>query len=110
VSGIVTFYLMCLPALRKMSGFTNPHLPKVQAKLGQKIQMDEERPEYHRCTLTWQTDNPNSYGYFLAKSTGRQISSRLLSMNNANALIIIPQKQGILEEGSIVDALIINNI
>jgi len=69
----------------------------------------DPRPEYHRCVLSWEQGSELP----LARSTGGQMSSRLLSMHAANALMILPAKtedvQG-LRQGDIVDALLIGDI
>ncbi|CAI5529864.1 unnamed protein product [Closterium sp. Naga37s-1] len=44
---------------------------------------------------------------FIADSTGRQISSRLLSMRSAHCLLELPQAQGSLPAGSLVSALLL---
>jgi gephyrin len=66
------------------------------------MELDPERPEYHRCVIRWGT------GGFIAESTGKQTSSRLLSMRSANALLKLPQSEGILPAGSIVNAIVLN--
>jgi len=98
------FVLFCIPCVRKMSGFTNPHLTKIRTTLIHKHKMDPERPEYVRGTIKWKD------GKFLAESTGNQISSRLLSFRSANALLLVPQKEGFIEAGEELDALIIDSI
>ncbi|XP_022091284.1 gephyrin-like isoform X2 [Acanthaster planci] len=107
-SAIVTFNLFVLPALRKMMGYTNPNLTKIKAKVASDIKLDP-RPEFQRVKLAWEGDEliPT------ATITGSQMSSRLLSMADANALLMLPsQTDGVKEmkKGSIVDALIIGRV
>jgi len=104
VSSIVTFYLVCVPALRKLSGFKDFNLPTVDAIINQSLKLDPERPEYHRATVHWS----HAEKCFVAESTGNQASSRLLSMRTANALLILPQAEGQLEPRSFVKAILIN--
>lgn len=69
------------------------------------IELDP-RPEYHRVVLTWFQDSPIP----VAKSTGNQISSRLLSVNTANALLLLPPKSSEkpeVKKDETVDAMII---
>lgn len=106
VSSLVTFYLFVVPALRKMAGWQDPHLRQVKARLAQPLPLDAYRPEYHRATLTWDADQ----ACFLAASTGIQASSRLLSMRTANALLALPQREGTLAAGELVDALLIGEL
>jgi gephyrin len=47
---------------------------------------------------------------FVATSTGNQASSRLLSMRSANVLLELPQGEGSLPAGAMVDALLIGDI
>ena len=51
-----------------------------------RVKLDPIRPEYHRCTLYQESET----GKFYAVSTGKQMSSRLLSAKNANGLSILP--------------------
>lgn len=103
VSSLVTFYLFVVPAIRKMAGWPDPHLRRVQAFTTQALMLDPQRPEYHRATLRWDAGSHR----FLASSTGSQASSRLLSMRTANALLELPQRAGELAAGSMVSALLI---
>ncbi len=107
VSSLVTFYLMGVPALRRLAGHFNPRLQRVQAHLAQPLRLDPERPEYHRAALHWDSDLNDGRGGYLAVSTGSQASSRLLSMRTANALLELPQAEGELAVGAVVWALVI---
>jgi gephyrin len=48
-------------------------------------------------------------GWF-ATTTGNQISSRLLSARSANALLELPRAEGVIEAGSSVSALLIDDL
>ena len=106
VSSLVTFYLFVVPALRKMAGWREPRLSQVQARLAQPLPLDAFRPEYHRATLHWDAEQHS----FIASSTGSQASSRLLSMRTANALLALPQREGVLTVGDSVEALLIGEL
>ncbi|CAL5220125.1 g2080 [Coccomyxa viridis] len=108
VSSIVTYNLVCLPALRKLSGHQEPGLRRVDARTQTAIKLDAERPEYHRVSLSWHRAGGGAE--FAASSTGGQISSRLLSMRSANALLELPAAQGVLPAGSVVSALLIGDL
>ncbi|XP_002975554.2 molybdopterin biosynthesis protein CNX1 isoform X1 [Selaginella moellendorffii] len=108
VSGMVTFDLIALPVLRYMSGQSDVMPCKVQAKIREPIKLDATRPEYHRAVLQWEDSEIQSG--FVAESTGRQASSRLLSMKSANALLELPKGHGVLSAGSLVSAIIIRDI
>ena len=68
----------------------------------------DPRPEYYRVALNCGED-----GIFIAQSTGGQQSSRLLSMQNADALLVLPPKsdeQSMLKSGTLVDAILLRPI
>ncbi|MEZ4866832.1 MAG: molybdopterin-binding protein [Caldilineaceae bacterium] len=108
VSSLVTYYLFVVPALRKLAGWAEPNLTRVQAQLAQPLRLDAYRPEYHRATLRWDVALNNGQGGYRAESTGSQASSRLLSMRTANALLELPQAEGTLSAGSVVTALLLD--
>eukprot|EP00250_Pteridium_aquilinum_P007913 c17529_g1_i2 orf=103-2175(+) len=110
VSCIVCFNLFVVPTIRKLCGWENPNLCRVDVRVQESLKLDPQRPEYHRATVQW--DGSNTYGppCFVAKSTGRQMSSRLLSMRSANALLELPQGQGSVLPGSVISALLIAEI
>lgn len=76
VSSFTTCHLLVLPALRRLRGLpiSKCRHAKVYATLTHPIKLDSERPEFHRANLEWDAKQHK----FLATSTGRQISSRLL--------------------------------
>lgn len=110
VSSLVTFYLFVVPAIRKLAGWPEPQLRRVQAQLAQALTLDPDRPEYHRATLQWDRTLNGGHGGYLAVSTGSQASSRLLSMRTANALLELPQAEGELPAGATVSALLIGSV
>ena len=107
VSGLVTFYLLVLPATRQMAGWRAVELPRVQAQPAQPVTLDPARPEYQRAAIRWDHTLNHGSGGWLAISTGNQASSRLLSMRSANALLELPSGNQTLEQGAIVSALMI---
>lgn len=109
VSAAVTFALVVAPAVRRMLGWVDPRPRRLQAVLAQDIALDKERPEYHRATLDWEA-NDSSANLPLARSTGRQISSRLTSMRGAEALLELPRGPGFVAKGTVVSALVIRDI
>ncbi|KAJ1330485.1 hypothetical protein BSLG_009403 [Batrachochytrium salamandrivorans] len=92
VSTMVTFYLFVLPALRQMSGYASPNLPRINVKRPIESNITafllmifaDPRPEFHRARLAY------SNGVFTAWGTGSQRSSRMQSMTSANALLVLP--------------------
>ena len=77
-------------------------------KVDSTIRLDP-RPEYHRVVLSWLPDSTVP----VAKSTGNQISSRLLSVNTANALLLLPpssKEKSEIQKDEVVDAMIITRL
>ena len=62
---------------------------ELQATLVNDVKLDKERPEYLRVTLEYQPMRAGTQ--YLATSTGVQRSSRLMSMRDAQGLLILPQ-------------------
>ncbi|KAL3691732.1 hypothetical protein R1sor_005383 [Riccia sorocarpa] len=110
VSSLVCFFLFALPAIRQLAGWSDPYLRRVQARTTRSLKLDPERPEFHRVTVRWQVDDGSGRPGFVAESTGHQISSRLLSMRSANALLELPLSEGILPAGTLVPALVIGDL
>lgn len=76
VSTFTTCHLLVHPALKRLSGFPIEKCQhtKIHAILAHPIKLDAERPEFHRANVAWDVKQLK----FIAASTGRQISSRLL--------------------------------
>ncbi|MDW8181946.1 MAG: hypothetical protein RMM10_13430 [Anaerolineae bacterium] len=64
------------------------------------IRPSPDRPEYQRAIVSWEDRR------LIARSTGRQGSSRLLSMLGANALLIVPAGTEPYPTGAELDALL----
>lgn len=107
VSALTTFWLLALPAIRALAGWREPRLKRVQAVIEESLPLDSTRPEYHRARIHWQDGVSDGAGGYWASSTGNQASSRLFSFSGANALLVIPQGEGRLQSGSVVDAFLL---
>jgi len=104
VSSLVTFEVFVRPALRKLQGLAQVHRPRVTVELGHELQPDGSRLEYHRAVVRWQQDR------LVATSTGKQTSSRLITMVGANALLEIPPGSQSLAAGARLPALLTGEI
>ncbi|KAK4544340.1 hypothetical protein LTR36_004231 [Oleoguttula mirabilis] len=104
-SAVVTYSLFVLPALHKMAGVSPRGLPKVKVVLEQDVRCDGKRGEYHRVVVTAKSD-----GLLYATSTGFQRSSRIGSFKGANALLCLPTREGSVQKGEKVDALLMGKI
>lgn len=103
VSSLVTFQLFVRPAIRRMLGFEHAGLPRIDATLGHRFRLDPERAEFHRVTLTRES------GQIVARSTGSQASSRLLSAAGADGLLVLEQADGLLPPGAQRPVLLLND-
>lgn len=105
VSAAVALNLFVLPSLLSLINHPQPVPPRVKVTLLHDINLDS-RPEFVRAVYGF--DSLKSPG-LVARSTGNQISSRLLSFNQANALLVLPPsgEVEVLKSGSKVDAILI---
>ncbi|KAL3718468.1 hypothetical protein ACJRO7_003578 [Eucalyptus globulus] len=110
VSCIVCFNLFVVPAIRYLAGWANPKLLRVQARLKQSIKTDPVRIEYHRGIIRWLANDGSGTPGFVAESTGHQVSSRLLSMKSANALLVLPATGSVIPAGTSVPAITISDL
>ncbi|XP_065030853.1 molybdopterin biosynthesis protein CNX1-like isoform X1 [Musa acuminata AAA Group] len=110
VSCLVCFNLFAVPAIRHLSGWANPQLQRVHTRIAQPIRSDAYRPEYHCAIIRWELDDGSGRPGFIAESTGKQMSSRLLSLKSANALLELPATGQIFEDGNSVQAILISDI
>jgi molybdopterin biosynthesis enzyme len=78
--------------------------PRVKVALGHDVRTDPVRPEYQRAVVTWQDDR------FVARTTGLQSSSRLMSIVGANALLELQPGGETLPKGTMVQALLLVNL
>ena len=83
VSAMVTFDVFVRPVLSKMLGRLDTP-PTVQAVVGESLRSDGRR-SYLRVTLSWEN------GHIVARTTGTQSSGALMSMVQADGLLIIPE-------------------
>jgi molybdopterin biosynthesis enzyme len=71
-------------------------------RLGYEASAAGDRTEYQRVTLTREGNE------LVARSTGSQSSSRLMSLAGAHALVRVPPGDAGIVEGSVVEALILS--
>ncbi|KAK9734658.1 hypothetical protein RND81_04G155200 [Saponaria officinalis] len=110
VGCLVAFHLFVVPAIHRLSGWTNPDFLRVHARLEHPIKTDPARPEFHRAIIKWKFNDGSGSPGFVAESTGQQMSSRLLSMKSANALLELPAGGILLPAGTSVSAIVISDL
>lgn len=102
VSSLVTFEVFVRPALRKMQGFAELQRPKLPVRLAYEAKAAGDRTEYQRVTLSREGQE------LVARTTGSQSSSRLMSLAGAQALVRVPPGDRGLPAGSVVEAIILS--
>ena len=105
-SAIVTANLFLLPCLQKMNGMEGKGLEKVMVRVEGEIKCDKARVEYHRVVVSVD----EKAGKLVASSTGMQRSSRVGSLASANALLVLPQREGSVEAGRSCEALMMGSL
>jgi molybdopterin molybdotransferase len=97
VSAFVGFEVFVREAIGRLAGLTDSQRPRVRVRLGEAVQSDG-RESYLRAILQEQDGN------VFAKLTGHQGSGNLLSLVQANALLIIPAGVKCVPAGQEVEA------
>jgi molybdopterin molybdotransferase len=97
VSAILTFEQFVRPAILKMSGRTNWRKPVIKAELAEDVTSDG-RETYARAFVRREGDR------YVAHLSGGQASNVLSALAAANALVIIPEGQKLVQAGTQVSA------
>ncbi len=100
VSSLVSFEVFVRPMLRRMQGDATPDRPTVEVALADGITPSPDRPEYQRVIIRAHG------GRLIARTTGGQGSSRLLSLHGANGLLIVPPGDQPYPAGALLRALL----
>jgi molybdopterin molybdotransferase len=101
VSAFVGYEVFGRPAILRLSGVENTIRSRIRTKIGEDIKSDG-RESYLRAVVHSQN------GEWFARLTGHQGSGNLLSLVQANALLIIPSGVKSLPSGTEVEAWMLN--
>ncbi len=99
VSTMVTFELFVRAAIRRMAGHSLPFRRSVPVRLEEPVSLKPRLQHFLRAIVTESPDGPR------ARLTGPQGSGILMSMAQANALLVIPEGQFETPAGAVVQAL-----
>ncbi|XP_037071003.1 LOW QUALITY PROTEIN: gephyrin-like [Pollicipes pollicipes] len=105
VSAAVCSVLHVMPALRAMAGLRDFQYSKLRVQLESEVRLDP-RPEFARATLT----HSQTGRLPVARVTGSQMSSNVLSLCRAVALLELPARtdqRASLPAGAEVDAIVV---
>ena len=94
VSSMVCFEQLVIPALRRMMGHTRLYRRTLDAQLAHPVKIRPGRTDFIRVQL-----EQSEAGTYVARSTGNQSSGALLSMAQADALLVVPATSTGLEAG-----------
>ncbi len=100
VSALVTFEVLVRPALRRMAGHARLERRRRRAVLGEAARGSPDLTYFFRVRLDERPGEPP-----LARLTGPQGSGLLTSMARADALLVMPEGTGTLEEGEGVEVI-----
>lgn len=101
VSSLVTFEVFVRPALLRMQGRRDYLRPQVEVVLEHDVSQTPDRTEYQRAVVRCEN------GRLVGRTTGLQVSSRLLSLVGANALLRVPPGNGVIRAGETLPALLL---
>jgi molybdopterin molybdotransferase len=99
VSTMVTFELFVRPAIRRMAGHTLPFRRSLAVRLGEAVTLRPRLQHFLRVTLTETAEGLE------ARLTGPQGSGILMSMVQADALLVIPEGQFDTPAGATAQAI-----
>ena len=102
VSSMVSFELFARPALRQMMGHTQLERPRARAVADAALRRSPDgKVHFVRVVATMEPD-----GRYHVRSAGGQGSHQLAAMAAANALVVLPDGDGV-PAGSDVDTLLL---
>lgn len=109
VSAFCCFLLFVLPALRFLSGFSEAKcsLPIINVTLEKEEYFLDQRPEFARAKISYSKKD----GVYYADIPQNQMSSRLLSLVDADVLLMLPggtKDRPAVKQGDKLQALVIN--
>lgn len=96
VSSLVCFQLFVIPAMKKMSGFSDTSLCRIEARAAEFIPKKAGLRYFLRGIIK------KKNGLWYVSTTGDQGSSVMSSLSFANCLIDIPEEKGNIASGDIV--------
>ena len=107
VSCMVSFELFAHPALRKMAGQAELHRRRVKATAAEPLpRRPDGKTHFARVRWQWHESNEDSdkggeSGSYIVSSAGGQGSHQLSAMADANGLAVLPNGNGIPEDGKV---------
>jgi molybdopterin molybdotransferase len=104
VSTMVTFELFARPAIRRMQGLIRVFTRPIRVRAAERITTSPRLTHFLRAIVS-----PSKDGGLEARLTGPQGSGLLTSMARANALLIVPEDDALVEPGTLLDAILLGD-
>ncbi len=105
VAAMVAFLVFVRPAMLRLMG-ANPIEPiRLRAQITESLRKRPGRTEFPRA-IVWH----NAQGQLCVRTTGPQGSGLLSSMVQGNGLIVLPQDQGDIRPGELVDVMMFDGV
>lgn len=105
VAVMVSFYFFARHALLRMMGADAPADQLLRVRSAQAIRKKPGRTEYQRGILSTALDGTRE-----VRITGAQGSGILRSMSEANCMLVLPDEQGNVAEGDLVDVILFDGL
>jgi molybdopterin molybdotransferase len=103
VSSYVSFQVFVLPALRRMMGRTPESRPRVRMEIDEGFRSPAGREQFVRARV-----HPEHRGGTVVTPVGGHGSHLLGDLSAANALVVVPAEQELVEAGSMVDVMLLD--
>jgi molybdopterin molybdotransferase len=103
ISAFVTAMVLVRPALKLMTGHTDPFWPMMGVPLGADLAANNERRHYVRAKL-----HRNDAGFLEALPIAETDSNHSSSLAEADALIVQPENSSLIPAGEIVEIIPLN--
>jgi molybdopterin molybdotransferase len=107
VSTMVTFELFVRPAIRTMCGLPDPFRRTVTVTAGERITLGPPLRHFLRVKLSERGGDGGAR--YSAELTGPQGSGILSSMSRADGLMIVPEDQSVVEPGTTLQAIVLDD-
>jgi molybdopterin molybdotransferase len=104
VSALVSCWRFVQPVIKKLSGLNGDFLPQfIKAKINQKLTSDGKRETY-----LWGNLQLIDGVYWFNLAGGSHSSGNLINLAQTNALAVIPVGVNLINEGELIDIMLIN--
>lgn len=101
VSSFVSFENFVRPAVGRLCGLTNPHLPRIKGELLQDMKQKPGRTAFLPAWVAWEE------GKWTIEPLGWKGSGDIVGFSRANATVIFPDDRDCMRRGEVVEAMLL---